>query len=318
MAKLIFLTSLVLASFNNLEAHELNPARLTLDEVETNSFEVVWRFPSNVLTKPGSVVYPSNCQETVNSLPEIEGKYQVTTSRLICESDLRNQELVVKGLTRMTDALISIQFFDGGQFEGLVSVNNPKMTIPGESNLYPTNYFWLGVEHLLSGIDHLIFVLGLIFIVVGFKTLIKTITAFTIAHSITLALSVTNTFQLPQSSAEALIALTLIYLAIEVGENKKYQRTPWLLAFGFGLLHGFGFAGALSEIGFSDSSLVYSLLFFNLGIEAGQLLVLPFFVLIVWLFNRVKITNFIYQFSSYLIGGIAFFWLIERITKIVI
>ena len=187
MAKLIFLTSLILASFNNLEAHELNPARLTLDEVETNSFEVVWRFPSNVLTKPGSVVYPSNCQETVNSLPEIEGKYQVTTSTLVCESDLRNQELVVKGLTRMTDALISIQFFDGGQFEGLVSVNNPKMTIPGESNLYPTNYFWLGVEHLLSGIDHLIFVLGLIFIVVGFKTLIKTITAFTIAHSITLA-----------------------------------------------------------------------------------------------------------------------------------
>ena len=248
----------------------------------------------------------------------IEGKYQVTTSTLVCESDLRNQELVVKGLTRMTDALISIQFFDGGQFEGLVSVNNPKMTIPGESNLYPTNYFWLGVEHLLSGIDHLIFVLGLIFIVVGFKTLIKTITAFTIAHSITLALSVTNTFQLPQSSAEALIALTLIYLAIEVGENRKYQQTPWLLAFGFGLLHGFGFAGALSEIGFSDSSLVYSLLFFNLGIEAGQLLVLPFFVFIVWLFNRVKITNFIYQFSSYLIGGIACFWLIERVTKIVI
>ena len=272
MAKLILLTSLILASFNNLEAHELNPARLTLDEVDTNSFEVVWRFPSNVLTKPGSVVYPSNCKETVNSLPKIEGKYQVTASSLICQSDLRNQELVVKGLSRMTDALISIQFFDGGQFEGLLSVNNPKMTIPGQSNLYPTNYFWLGVEHLLSGIDHLIFVLGLIFIVVGFKTLVKTITAFTVAHSITLALSVTNTFQLPQSSAEALIALTLIYLAIEVSENRKYQQTPWLLAFGFGLLHGFGFAGALSEIGFSDSSLLYSLLFFNLGIEAGQLL----------------------------------------------
>jgi hydrogenase/urease accessory protein HupE len=251
-------------------------------------------------------------------MPKIEGKYQVTTSSLICESDLRNQELVVKGLSRMTDALISIQFFDGGKFEGLVSVNNPKMMIPGESNLYPTNYFWLGVEHLLSGIDHLIFVLGLIFLVVGFKTLIKTITAFTVAHSITLALSVTNTFQLPQSSAEALIALTLIYLAIEVGESKKYQQTPWLLAFGFGLLHGFGFAGALSEIGFSDSSLLYSLLFFNLGIEAGQLLVVPIFGLIVWLFNRVKITNFIYQFSSYLIGGIACFWLIERVAKIVI
>ena len=275
MAKLLFFISLIVASFTNLEAHELNPARLTLDEIETNSFEVVWRFPSNVLTKPGSVVYPSSCNETNNSLPKVEGKYQVTTSSLICESDLRNQELVVKGLSRMTDALISIQFFDGGKFEGLVSVNNPKMMIPGESNLYPTNYFWLGVEHLLSGIDHLIFVLGLIFLVVGFKTLIKTITAFTVAHSITLALSVTNTFQLPQSSAEALIALTLIYLAIEVSESKKYQQTPWLLAFGFGLLHGFGFAGALSEIGFSDSSLLYSLLFFNLGIEACLLYTSP-------------------------------------------
>ena len=241
MSKLIFLISLILISFNNLQAHELNPARLTLSEVEAKSFDVVWRFPSNVLTQPGSVVFPSNCKETLNSLPEIEGKYQVTTSSLVCESDLRNQELTIKGLTRMTDALISIQFIDGGHYEGLVSVNEPKVMIPGESNLYPTNYFWLGVEHLLSGIDHLIFVLGLIFIVVGFKTLIKTITAFTLAHSLTLALSVTGIFQLPQSSAEALIALTLIYLALEVGNGEKYKKTPWLLAFGFGLLHGFGF-----------------------------------------------------------------------------
>jgi len=115
MSKLIFLISLILISFNNLQAHELNPARLTLGEVEAKSFDVVWRFPSNVLTQPGSVVFPSNCKETLNSLPEIEGKYQVTTSCLVCESDLRNQELTIKGLTRMTDALISIQFIDGGQ-----------------------------------------------------------------------------------------------------------------------------------------------------------------------------------------------------------
>ena len=318
MSKLIFLISLILISFNNLQAHELNPARLTLSEVETKSFDVVWRFPSNVLTQPGSVVFPSDCKETLNSLPEIEGKYQVTTSSLVCESDLRNQELTIKGLTRMTDALISIQFFDGGQYEGLVSVNEPKVMIPGESNLYPTNYFWLGVEHLLSGIDHLIFVLGLIFIVVGFKTLIKTITAFTLAHSLTLALSVTGIFQLPQSSAEALIALTLIYLALEVGSGEKYKKTPWLLAFGFGLLHGFGFAGALSEIGFSEASLLYSLFFFNLGIEAGQLLVVPIFVMIVWILNRIKITQITFQLSSYLIGGIACFWLIERVNKILI
>ena len=318
MSKVRFLILLNLIFFSYLEAHELNPARLSLEEKDINSFEVIWKFPSNVLTKPGSILFPVSCKETLNSLPKKEGKYQVTLSTLDCESDLRNQELTIKGLTRMTDALISIQFIDGGQYEGLVSVNEPKMVIPGESNLYPTNYFWLGVEHLLSGIDHLIFVLGLIFIVAGFKTLIKTITAFTIAHSLTLALSVTGIFQLPQSSAEALIALTLIYLALEVGDGERYKQTPWLLAFGFGLLHGFGFAGALSEIGFSEASLAYSLLFFNLGIEAGQLLVLPIFIMIVWILNRIKITQITFQVSSYLIGGIACFWLIERVNNILI
>ena len=160
--------------------------------------------------------------------------------------------------------------------------------------------------------------LGLIFIVVGFKTLVKTITAFTVAHSITLGLSVTGIFQLPQSTAEALIALTLIYLAIEVGEKERYYRTPWLLAFGFGLLHGFGFAGALSEVGFSESTLLYSLLFFNLGIEAGQLLVIPVFILIVWMLNKINISKLTHQFSSYMIGGIACFWLIERVNKILV
>jgi len=318
MNRLILSFFLIFLSFKSIVAHELNPARLIINETELNSYQVNWRFPSNVLTKPGSVVFPQNCKETISSFPKIEGKYQVQSSSLLCTLDLRNQEITVKGLTRMTDGLITIEFSDGGKFEGLVSVNNPKLLIPGESNLYPTNYFWLGLQHLLSGIDHLIFVLGLIFIVVGFKTLIKTITAFTLAHSITLALSVTKTVQLPQSSAEALIALTLIYLALEIGEGRRYARTPWVLAFGFGLLHGFGFAGALSEIGFSESSLLYSMLFFNLGIEAGQLIVLPFFVGLVWSLNKLKSTEFIYRFSSYLVGGISCFWILERVGNIIL
>ena len=316
MHKINFVILLNLIFFSHLEAHELNPARLILEEKESNSFDVVWKFPSNILTKPGSVFFPPSCKETLKSLPKKEGKYQVTLSTLDCDSDLRSQELTVKGLTRMTDALISIHFIDGGQYEGLVSVNKPKLEIPGVSNLYPTNYFWLGVEHLLSGLDHLLFVFGLIFLVSGWSTLIKTVTAFTISHSITLGLSVFEVVKLPQSTAEALIALTLIYLAIEVSSNFKYKSTPWLLAFGFGLLHGFGFAGALSEIGFASENLLFSLLFFNLGIEAGQLLMLPLFGLIVWCFRRVKIERISYQLSSYLIGGMGSFWLIDRLLKI--
>jgi len=317
MSKLRFLFVPILIFFSYLEAHELNPARLILEEVEPYSFDVVWKFPSNVLTQPGSIVFPPICKETSKSLPEVERKYLITYSSLVCESSLQGNELSVKGLSRMTDALISIRFSDGNKFEGLVSVNDPKLTIPGETNLYPTSYFWLGVDHLLSGIDHLLFVFGLIFLVQGMTILIKTITAFTLAHSITLGLSVFGVVQLPQATAEALIALTLVYLALEIGSKNKYLSTPWFLAFGFGLLHGFGFAGALSEIGFANENLLFSLLFFNLGIEAGQLVILPIIGLIIWCFNKVKFEKFSYQLSSYAIGGMGTFWLIERMIKII-
>ena len=317
MSKLRFLFVPILIFFSYLEAHELNPARLILEEVEPYSFDVVWKFPSNVLTQPGSIVFPPICKETSKSLPEVERKYLITYSSLVCESSLQGNELSVKGLSRMTDALISIRFSDGNKFEGLVSVNEPKLTIPGETNLYPTSYFWLGVDHLLSGIDHLLFVFGLIFLVQGMTILIKTITAFTLAHSITLGLSVFGVVQLPQATAEALIALTLVYLALEIGSKNKYLSTPWFLAFGFGLLHGFGFAGALSEIGFANENLLFSLLFFNLGIEAGQLVILPIIGLIIWFFNKIKFEKFSYKLSSYAIGGMGTFWLIERMIKII-
>jgi len=317
MSKLRFLFVPILIFFSYLEAHELNPARLILEEVEPYSFDVVWKFPSNVLTQPGSIVFPSICKETSKSLPEVKGKYLITYSSLVCESSLQGNELSVKGLSRMTDALISIRFSDGNKFEGLVSVNEPKLTIPGETNLYPTSYFWLGVDHLLSGIDHLLFVFGLIFLVQGMTILIKTITAFTLAHSITLGLSVFGVVHLPQATAEAIIALTLVYLALEIGSKNKYLSTPWFLAFGFGLLHGFGFAGALSEIGFANDNLLFSLLFFNLGIEAGQLVILPVIGLIIWFFNKVKFERLSYKLSSYAIGGMGTFWLIERMIKII-
>ena len=317
MSKLRFLFVPILIFFSYLEAHELNPARLILEEVEPYSFDVVWKFPSNVLTQPGSIVFPPICKETSKSLPEVERKYLITYSSLVCESSLQGNELSVKGLSRMTDALISIRFSDGNKFEGLVSVNEPKLTIPGETNLYPTSYFWLGVDHLLSGIDHLLFVFGLIFLVQGMTILIKTITAFTLAHSITLGLSVFEVIHLPQTTAEALIALTLVYLALEIGSKNKYLSTPWFLAFGFGLLHGFGFAGALSEIGFANENLLFSLLFFNLGIEAGQLVILPIIGLIIWFFNKIKFEKFSYKLSSYAIGGMGTFWLIERMIKII-
>ena len=211
---------------------------------------------------------------------------------------------------------MSITFLDLTTFEGLATINTPKFDIPEEVSLYPTSYFWLGIEHLLSGIDHMLFVFGLLFLVSGSLNLIKTITAFTLAPSITLALSVLDVVSVPQASTEAFIALTIIYLALEVGDKQKYDSTPWLIAFGFGLLHGLGFAGALTEIGINNENLILSLLLFNLGIEAGQLMVLPFFGLIIYLLKSNKIKIEVTAFASYFIGGLGTYWLIERVISI--
>ena len=222
------------------------------------------------------------------------------------------------GLSVLNDALVTINFLDKKRFEGLMNLKNSVIKIPEIEQTFPTAYFILGVEHLLGGPDHLLFVMGLLFIVFGWKNLLKTITAFTLAHSITLALSVLGIIRLPSGSIEALIALTIIYLALEINSKEKLNKTPWLMAFGFGLLHGFGFAGALSEIGISNDQLLLSLLFFNVGIEIGQLIMIPIFLSGIYVLSKIKLEKISYQGASFLLGGVGSYWFIERIIGIVI
>ena len=165
--------------------------------------------------------------------------------------------------------------------------------------------------------DHILFILGLMFLVSGTLNLIKTITAFTVAHSITLGLSVLGLISLPQATIEAVIALTIVFLALEISENKYYKSTPWLIAFGFGLLHGLGFANALTEIGIANEQLLFSLLFFNLGIEAGQLLMIPVFGALIWLAYKFNKYNESATCVSYVLGSMGFFWLINRTIGII-
>ncbi|MBA11926.1 MAG: HupE/UreJ protein, partial [Gammaproteobacteria bacterium] len=281
----------------------MNPARLLLQEGKDGQYSGSWMFPVNAAGLPAEVSF-TDCKEIQRNLPTIKGKYLVTNLEIECDVTLKGKEIAFKGLTRLTDALVSIKFSDDSSFEGLASINNSKFDVPEQVSIYPVSYFWLGIEHLLSGIDHMLFVFGLLFLVSGAINLIKTITAFTIAHSITLAFSVFDLVSVPQASTEAFIALTIVYLALEVGDEEKYETTPWLIAFGFGLLHGLGFAGALSEIGINNDSLLLSLLFFNIGIEAGQLLVLPFFGLVIYLLKTDMFKIEVNSFASYLIGGL--------------
>ena len=309
------LSFLILFLASHIESHEMNPARLLLQEGKDGQYSGSWMFPVNAAGLPAEVSF-TDCKEIQRDLPTIKGKYLVTNLEIECDVTLKGKEIAFKGLTRLTDALVSIKFSDDSSFEGLASINNSKFDVPEQVSIYPVSYFWLGIEHLLSGIDHMLFVFGLLFLVSSAINLIKTITAFTIAHSITLALSVFDLVSVPQASTEAFIALTIVYLALEVGDEEKYETTPWLIAFGFGLLHGLGFAGALSEIGINNDNLLLSLLFFNIGIEAGQILVLPFFGLVIYLLRTDILKVEVNSFASFLIGGLGTYWLIERILSI--
>ena len=206
-----------------------------------------------------------------------QGKYLVEKIDLICSESLKGQTIEVTNLSVLTDALVTFTDRNNDVFEGLMNLKEPRLLVPIKKQSIPSSYLTLGIDHLISGVDHILFILGLMFLVSGITNMIKTITAFTVAHSITLGLSVLDLISLPRTTVEAVIALTIVFLALEISENKHYKSTPWLIAFGFGLLHGLGFANALTEIGIANEQLLLSLFFFNLGIEAGQLLMIPIF-----------------------------------------
>ena len=307
---LLFVTAFI------LQAHEFNPAHLVVKEIEENSYEAEWMYPVKNIGARGEVYFPDSCKRETKQI-EKKGKYLVESIGLVCNNTLKGESVQVVNLSVLTDALITFVELDGTTFEGIMNSKSPTIQIPLEKQIYPTAYFRLGIDHLLEGNDHILFIFGLLFLVSNLIVAVKTITAFTVAHSITLGLSVFNIVSIPQATVEALIALTIVYLAYEVGEKKKYTNTPWLIAFGFGLLHGLGFANVLTGIGIANDQLVMSLLFFNIGIEAGQLLLIPVFSLLIWMSFKIKQNLRFATASSYLLGGIGFYWFIERMAGII-
>jgi hydrogenase/urease accessory protein HupE len=182
-------------------------------------------------------------------------------------------------------------------------------------------YLGLGVEHILLGIDHLLFVLALLFLVQGWRRVIITITAFTVAHSITLAAATLGLVHVPQAPVEASIALSIVFVATEIvrsrmGRVSVAERWPWVIAFVFGLLHGFGFAGALREVGMPEDAIPLALLCFNIGVEVGQLLFIAAVMGIVTLLRRSAITipAWAWRVPVYTIGTLAMYWTIERVA----
>ena len=302
--------------FPVLSAHEFNPAHLVVDEVTENEYQINWMYPIKNIGQRAEIIFPEACSSEAQS-PYQQGKYLVEKIDLICSKSLKGQTIEVTNLSVLTDALVTITDLNNDVFEGLMNLKEPKLLVPIRKQSLPSSYLNLGIDHLITGPDHILFILGLMFLVSGILNMIKTITAFTVAHSITLGLSVLDLISLPRTTVEAVIALTIVFLALEISENKQYKSTPWLIAFGFGLLHGLGFANALTEIGIANEQLLLSLLFFNLGIEAGQLLMIPIFGVLIWLAYKFNKYNQSATCVSYVLGIMGFFWLINRTIGII-
>jgi hypothetical protein len=186
------------------------------------------------------------------------------------------------------------------------------------------SYIPLGIEHILLGIDHLLFVLGLIWLVKGVRSLIETITAFTLAHSLTLAAATLGWIGVPESAVNAAIALSIVIVAVEVVRDRKGEpswtaRFPWAVSFGFGLLHGFGFASALTDIGLPEENVPAALLFFNIGVEIGQIAFVLLVLALVWSHRRLKAEppRWAETVGVYVVGSVASFWFISRMYLIV-
>ena len=307
-------------------AHESRPAYLEITESAQNNFDISWRRPAlgdKVLSM--QPVFPAHCELKGKVANYLASGAHVARWSIQCQQPgLIEQAISIDGLAQtLTDVLVRLQFLDGTTRTRILKPNATAMTVEGTPSTWQviSNYAVLGVEHILGGIDHLLFVLCLLLIVRGNWLLVKTITAFTAAHSITLALATLGIVNLPQAPIEAVIALSILFLAVELvkqqqGGNDLAMRAPWIVAFIFGLLHGFGFAGALSEVGLPQSDIPLALLMFNVGVEVGQLLFIAVVLSTIYAWRRfvgLELT-WLPQATAYGIGTLSVFWVISRVA----
>tara|TARA_B100000941_G_C28501366_1_gene554447 strand:+ start:60 stop:1010 length:951 start_codon:yes stop_codon:yes gene_type:complete len=313
----IFLLFCLLCIFD-IHSHEFNPAHLVINEVDqvNNHYQATWMYPFKNIGRRAEIIFPKECIVEYGDL-YYQGKYINEKINLECSNSLKGLKIEIINLSVLTDALITINFLND-TFEGLINVQNNVIDIPLETQYYPSSYINLGISHLFDGLDHILFIFGLLFCITGFINIIKTITAFTIAHSITLALTIFDIIELPQGTVEALIALTIVYLATEIMRNEGKLKSPWIMAFCFGLLHGLGFASALMDIGFSNNNIIYSLLFFNIGIELAQIALIPMPLILIYIASKFNNLNNLKVLASLTIGGLGFYWFIDRVIGIIL
>lgn len=316
---------LLLAQVSPAQAHRFAPSLLKVTEIGDQHYAMVWKTPaqgtSNVPLQP---LWPESCEITQSNPPQIEGTGKVSSWQMRCTElgadGLVGETLGVKGLPEnQASALVMVSLLDGRNYQQVLNAEQPDFVIPAESSAgeVMSDYTWLGMEHIWGGLDHLLFVFGLLLLVGGGTRLLWTITAFTVGHSITLSLVTLGFFDYPVALVEFAIALSIFVLAVELTRSSKHDilwRNPWWLAGGFGLLHGMGFAGALAETGLPQDNVPLALLFFNVGIEVGQIAFI-LVILGIWYLLRKPLAPWqerLLPVPIYVLGSLSAMWCIER------
>ncbi|MGD8841369.1 MAG: HupE/UreJ family protein [Gammaproteobacteria bacterium] len=307
-------------------AHQLQPSSLELRQLAAERFELVWRAPIYYGgPHPARLQFPEGWkilgEPNVQHLPDSA----LHRYSLDIPADALNGAVIrFPGLeATITDIFARFIWLDGSETTAIARPDRPWFEVVAQRSAWQVavDYTLLGIDHILSGFDHLSFVLALLLIVSGARRLLFTVTSFTLAHSITLAAATLGVLWVPSPPVEAVIALSILFLASELvkvnrGETSLTARYPWVVAFTFGLLHGFGFAGALGKVGLPQNEVPLALLMFNVGVEIGQLLFIAAILVVIWSLYRLRRDwpVWLRQAPAYGIGGISAFWLIERVS----
>jgi hydrogenase/urease accessory protein HupE len=296
----------LLAGAGRARAHDFGPGVLTMEETAPGRWLVHWTEPVDTRGSAGRVdpVFPAGCTW---AQPQLD-----------CPAP-GPDEVAFSGLHGIgVQVVVTVRRLDGQRAEHLVRPEAPRVALTGRAAPTSTRWLLLGLEHILAGPDHLAFVVGLLLVVGLRRRLVWTVTAFTLAHSVTLALGALDVVRLPRGAVEATIALSVLLVAREAlhDEPTWTRRFPWAVALLFGLVHGLGFAGALAEIGLPRQSVAPALLLFNLGVELGQLAVIGVVALLVRIAGARLARPDLRRGAAYLIGAMAAWWLLDRTLAI--
>jgi hydrogenase/urease accessory protein HupE len=317
---------LLFFSSSSAFAHEVRPAYLELRETAPETYDVFWKVPGQGedLRLGIYVELPAGCANVTAPRASMANNAFSERWSIKRAGGLTGGTIHIAGLTAtMTDVLVRLERLDGSAQVTRLTPSAPSFVVEAAPRALEVarTYSVLGVEHILTGIDHLLFVLALLIITDGGWKLVKTVTAFTISHSITLTAATLGFVHVPQRPVEAVIALSIVFVAAEIvrihrGLESITSRAPWLVAFTFGLMHGLGFAGGLSEAGLPAGHVPTALLFFSGGVELGHFLFIGVVLLCIALVSRIRIpfprwTEFV---PPYAIGSVAMFWVIQRIA----